>query len=84
MSTIYIAQQVARFYNEPSVIICSTSKLLPGATNFAFNALDKIGFDLDTTGKKRQTSMIEETVRSSYGARMVNIKILNMHLNENH
>jgi hypothetical protein len=30
----------------------------------ATGPLDKIGFDLDTTGRTRQTSLIEETVRS--------------------
>jgi hypothetical protein len=36
---------------------------------------DKIGFDLDTTGRTRQTSLIEETARSTYERAGIKVNI---------
>jgi hypothetical protein len=60
--------------------------LLEAGTNLFINAFDKVGFDLDTTGRARETKMIEEQIRSAFeneGWR-VNIAIWNMHINEDH
>jgi hypothetical protein len=63
------------------------TSFLPDIHGLAINAFDKVGFDLDTTGRKRQTQWIEETFRSAFwnnGYGQVNIAIWNMHLNEEH
>ena len=62
------------------------TEFVPHATSLAINGTDKVGFDLDTTGRKRQTRMIEEQVRSTYNSNnmRVNIAIWNMHLEEEH
>ncbi len=60
---------------------------LPNAVTFAVNAFDKVGFDMDTTGRKRHVLWIEETLRMQFwtaGYGRVNIAIWNMHLNEDH
>lgn len=60
---------------------------LPDVHNLVINALDKIGFDLDTTGRKRHILWIEEQLRAEFwnhGYGQVNIAIWNMHLNEDH
>jgi len=55
-------------------------------TIFVLNAFDKMGFDLDRTGRARQTQWIEEQIRSVYqthGCR-VNIAFWDMHHQEQH
>lgn len=56
---------------------------IPQATTMTINALDKVGFDLDTIGRKRETYRIEESIRKVYGD-SINIAIWNMHLDEDH
>ena len=59
---------------------------IPSATNLAINAFDKVGFDLDNTGRERHIKWMEEKTRAAYASRSlnVNIAIWNMHLDEDH
>lgn len=69
-----------------AVLAGALSGFIPDATTFVINALDKIGFDLDYTGRNRQIRLIQEQASSSYKARglSVNIAIWNMHIDEDH
>ncbi|QEI40940.1 hypothetical protein BMF77_01522 [Dolichospermum sp. UHCC 0315A] len=63
------------------------TSFIPDVHNFFINAFDKVGFDLDTTGRSRHTKWMAEQLRvgfwnNGYGG--VNIAIWNMHLNEDH
>ena len=59
---------------------------IPHVTSLAINASDKVGFDLDTTGRKREVLMINENIQSAYNEKnvQVNIAIWNMHIDEEH
>lgn len=56
------------------------------ATSLSINACDKVGFDLDTTGRKRHVLWTEEKVRAAYNLQGmgVNIAIWNIHIDEEH
>ncbi|CAM6104575.1 unnamed protein product [Calypogeia fissa] len=62
------------------------SGFIPNVTSLVINATDKVGFDLDTTGRKRHILWMEESARSAYERRgvRVNIAMWNMHLEEDH
>ncbi len=53
---------------------------LPGFVTLVTSGTDKIGFDLDVTGRARQIQWIEETARSTYHKHgcKVNIAVWNM------
>lgn len=59
-------------------------QFMPHAVNFVVNAFDKVGFDLDRTGRERQTKWMNETAQIAYAPYDVNIAIWNMHLREDH
>jgi len=52
--------------------------------SLATNWTDKVGFDLDSIGRKRRISQIVEQLTIKYGEGKVNIAVWNMHLPENH
>lgn len=60
--------------------------LVTPATKLTINACDKVGFDLDTTGRKRHVLWMEEKTRAVYDLEGmgVNIAIWNMHIDEEH
>lgn len=60
--------------------------LVTPATSLTVNACDKVGFDLDTIGRRRQVFWMEEATRAEYDKKGlgVNIAIWNMHIDEEH
>jgi hypothetical protein len=60
--------------------------LVTPATSLTINACDKVGFDLDTTGRRRQVFWMEENTKAAYDREGmgVNIAIWNMHIDEEH
>jgi len=60
--------------------------LVTPATTLTINACDKVGFDLDTTGRRRHVLWMEEKTRAAYDKEglAVNIAIWNMHIEEEH
>jgi hypothetical protein len=40
--------------------------LVTPATSLTINACDKVGFDLDTTGRRRQVFWMEENTKAAY------------------
>lgn len=68
------------------ILSSSAIRLLDAGTDLFINATDKVGFDLDTTGRARETKMLEEQIRAAFeqSGSKINIAIWNMHLNEDH
>lgn len=56
------------------------------ATGLTINACDKVGFDLDTTGRRRHVLWMDESTRVAYSNKGigVNIAIWNMHIDVEH
>ena len=70
-----------------AIALEAISSFMPNVKSFVVNAFDKVGFDLDTTGRKRHIKWIQEELRSAFwrnGYGNVNIAIWNMHLNVDH
>ena len=53
---------------------------------FVVNALDRIGFDLDTIGRSRMIQEVSQTSMMEYANRGINVNIMvwNMHLHNTH
>ena len=60
--------------------------LLPSALNLSINAFNKIGFDLDVTGRQREILRIEEALRTEHANKGIkmNITVWNMHVPMEH
>lgn len=60
--------------------------LLSSGTDIAISALDKIGFDLDTTGRQPEIQRLVEEINLEYENQgwKVNVAVWNMHLDERH
>lgn len=69
-----------------AIALEAISSFMPDVKSFFVNAFDKVGFDLDTIGRKRHAQLIEEKMRSTFEGYHynVNIAVWNMHLNEDH
>jgi hypothetical protein len=70
----------------PSFLASALVGFLLQASTMATSPFDKFGFDMDTIGRTRQTSLIEEVARSTYDKAgiKVNIAVWNMHIPEDH
>ena len=60
--------------------------LLPAATKLSTSFFDKIGFNLDVTGRQREIAILEEQARLTYGKAgiSVNVAVWNMHVPVTH
>jgi hypothetical protein len=70
----------------PSLLASALVGFLSQASTMATGPFDRIGFDMDTIGRTRQTSLIEEVARSTYDKAgiKVNIAVWNMHIPEDY
>ncbi|USP75069.1 hypothetical protein yc1106_02343 [Curvularia clavata] len=70
----------------PLLLGTALQNFLPNATTTVTNIFHKVAFDLDTIGRARQTSFIEESARVAYtnAGLDVNIAVWNMHIPEAH
>ncbi|KZP34124.1 hypothetical protein FIBSPDRAFT_924403 [Athelia psychrophila] len=71
---------------ELALLAATFAGFVPHVTTLAVSAFHKVGFDMDTTGRRRQARWMEEQTRAKYNAlgESVNIAIWNMHLEEAH
>lgn len=69
-----------------AILANAIAAFLPNVPTLAVNVFDKIGFDIDHIGRKRQTRFMQEQATLAYRAKgiPINIAIWNMHVDEDH
>ena len=69
-----------------AVIQAFGANLVPYGETFVVNALDRIGFNLDTIGRSRMIQEVSQTSMMEFASngQNVNIMVWNMHLHNTH